>query len=61
MKAVYKIMNNQDKVTTKQVYCIRYITDLGKGFCAMQIIPCACTRCVKQLPNPWLPNRYKTL
>ena len=56
MKAVYKILNNKYKVTMKRFYHIRYNTDLDKGFCAMQQIPCACTGCVEQLPKPWLPN-----
>ena len=61
MKDVYKITNNQDKVTMKYFYHIRCDPDLGKGFCAMRRIPCACTGCVEKLPNPWLPKRYKTL
>ena len=35
MKAVYKIVNNQDKVTMKQFYHIRCDPDLDEGFCAM--------------------------
>ena len=35
MKAVYKILNNQYKVTMKQLYHIGYDPDLGVGFCAM--------------------------
>ena len=35
MKAVYKILNNKDKVTMKHFYHIRCDPDLGKGFCAM--------------------------
>ena len=61
MKAVYKILYNQDKVTTKHFYHIRCDTDLGKGFCDMRRIPCACTGCYEQLSNPWLPNRDKNL
>ena len=61
MKDVYKILNNQDKVTMKHFYHIRCDTDLGKGFCAMQQIPCACTGYVEQLSNSWLPNLDKTL
>ena len=61
MKAVYKIPNNQDRVTMKQLYHIRCDTDLGKSFCDMQRIPCDCNGCVKQLSNPWLTNRDKTL
>ena len=47
MKAVYKILNNQDKVTMKHFYHIRYDPDLDKGFCAIRHIPCACTGCVE--------------
>ena len=61
MKAVYKILNNQDKVTMKHFYHIRCDPDLDKGFCAMRRIPCACTGCVEQLSKPWLPNLDKTL
>ena len=61
MKAVYNILNNPDKVTMKQFYHIRCNTDLDKGFCAMQRIHCACTECVEQLSNPWLPNVDKNL
>ena len=60
MKDVYKILNNQDKVTMKNVYHIRFNPDLDKGFCAMQHTPCACTGCVEQLSKPWLPNLDKT-
>ena len=35
MKAVYKILNNQNKVTMKHLYHIRCDPDLDKGFCAM--------------------------
>ena len=61
MKDVYKILNNQDKLTMKHFYHIRCDTDLGEGFCDMQLVPCACTGCGEQLSNPWLPNRDKTL
>ena len=61
MKDVYKIMNNQDTVTMKHFYHIICYPDLGKGFCAMQHIPCACTGFVEQLSNPWIPNMDKTL
>ena len=27
----------------------------------MRCIPCACTGCVEQISNPWLPNLDKTL
>ena len=52
-------MNNQDKVTMKHSCHIRYDPDLDKGFCAIRHIPCACTGCVEQLSNPWLPNLDK--
>ena len=61
MKAVYKILNNRDKVKMKHFYHIRCDPDLGKGFCDMRRIPCACTGWVEQLFNTWLPNRDKTL
>ena len=35
MKAVYKILNNKDKVTMKRFYHIIWDPDLDKGFCAM--------------------------
>ena len=59
MKAVYKILNNQDKVTMEHFYHIICDPNLDKGFCAMWRIPCACTRRVEQLPKPWLPNLDK--
>ena len=46
MKAVYKILNNKDKVSMKHFYHIRWDTELGEGFCSMRRIPCACTGCV---------------
>ena len=61
MKAVYKIMNNQDKVTIQHFYHIQCDPDLCKGLYTMRHIPYACTGCVEQLSNPWSPNRYKTL
>ena len=61
MKAIYNILNNQYKVTMKHFYHIRCYPDLGEGFCAIRRIPCACTGCVEQLSNPWLPNLDKTL
>ena len=61
MKAVYKIKNNQDKVTTKHFYHIRCDTDLEEGLYAMLCITCACTRSVEQISNPWLTNLDKTL
>ena len=54
MKAVYNILNNQDKVTMKQFYHIICNPDLYEGFCAMRRIPCDCTRCVEQSLKPWL-------
>ena len=41
MKAVYKILNNKDKVTMKHFHHIRCNPDLDEGFCAMRRIPCA--------------------
>ena len=35
MKAVYNILNNQDKVTMKHFYHIRCDPDLDKGLCVM--------------------------
>ena len=52
MKAVYNILNNQDKVTMKQFYHIRCYPDLYKGFCALRRITCSCTGCVENFPNP---------
>ena len=60
MKAVYKILNNKDKVKMKFFYHIRCDPDLEEGFCVMQHIPYACTGCVEQLSNTWLPNLDKT-
>ena len=60
MEAVYKIVNNQDKVTMKHFYHIICNPDLDEGFCAMQHIPCAYTGCVGQLSKPKLPNLDKT-
>ena len=45
----------------KHYYHIRCDPDLNKGFCAMRHITGACTGCVEQLPNPWLPNLDKNL
>ena len=59
MKAVYKILNNKDKVSMKHFYHIRCNPELGEGFCAMRRIPCACYGCVEQLSKPWLPNLEK--
>ena len=61
MKAVYNILNIQDKVTMKCFHNIRCHPDLDKGFCVMRLIPCACTGCVEQLSNTWLHNLNKTL
>ena len=58
--AVYKILNNKDKVSTKQFYHIKCDHDLDEGFCAMRQIHCAYTGCVEQLSKPWLPNLEKT-
>ena len=56
MKAVYKILNNKDKLSTKHFYNIRCDPELGECFCAMRRIPFACSECVEQLSKPWLPN-----
>ena len=61
MKAVYKIMNNQDKVTIKHFCHIICDPDLCKGFYYMQLLPCSCTGRVEELSNPWLTNLDKTL
>ena len=61
MKAVYKILNNQDKVTMKHFYHIRCDPGLDKGFFVMQSVPCACTGFVEKISNPCLPNLDKTL
>ena len=61
MKAVYNILNNQDKVTKKHFYHIRCHPDLGEGFCAILCVPCTCYGCVEQLYNTWFPNLDKTL
>ena len=44
----------------KHFYHIRCDPELGKGFCAMRRIPCACSRRVEQLSKPWLSNLGKT-
>ena len=59
MKAVHKIMNNQDKFAMKQFYHIICDPDLETNLYAMQRIPCSCTGCVEQISNPWLPNLDK--
>ena len=61
MKDVYKIMNNQDKVTMNFFYHIRCDPDLDEGFCAMRRITCACTGCVEKLSKHWLTNLDKNL
>ena len=61
MKAVYKILTNQDKVTMKYFNNIKCDPDLGEDFCAMWRIPCDCTGCVERISNPWWPNLDKTL
>ena len=43
----------------KHFYHIRCDPDLCKGLCDMRRITCACTGCVEQLSNTWLPNRDK--
>ena len=59
MKAVYKILNNKDKVSMKHFYHIRCDPELDGGLCAMRHIPCACTGCFEQLSKPWLNNLEK--
>ena len=61
MKTVYKIMNNQDKVTMENFYHIRCDPELDEGFFDIQHIPCDCNRCVEQLSKTWLTNLDKTL
>ena len=61
MKAVYKILNNQYKVTITLFYHIRCDPDVDGGFYDMRRIPCACSGYVEQLSNTWLPNLDKTL
>ena len=60
MEDVYNILNDQDKVTMKHFYLIRYDHDLDKGLCPMRSMPCACTGCVEQLSKSWLHNLDKT-
>ena len=45
----------------KQFYRVRCDPDLYEVVCAMQRIPCACTRGVEQISKPWLTNLDKTL
>ena len=61
MEAIYKILNSQDEVKIKHFYHIRCNPNLDIGFCDMRRIPCACTECVEQLSNYWLPNLDETL
>ena len=61
MKAIYKILNNPDKVTIKHFYHIRCDHDLDNCLCPMQSIPFDCTGFVEKLSKPWLPNLDKTL
>ena len=61
MKALYKMMNNHDKVTMKHFYHIICDPGLGEVFCAMQRILFNFTGGVGKLPNAWLPNLDKTL
>ena len=44
----------------KHFYHIRCNPDLGEGFCAMRLIPCACSGCVEKLSKTWLPKLGKT-
>ena len=60
MMAVYKILNNKDKVSMKHFYHIIFDPELGEGFCAMRRITCASTGCVEQLSKPWSTNLEKT-
>ena len=61
MNAVYKILDNQEKVTMKHFFHIICYPYLDKGLCVIQNVPSACTGCVEKLSNTWLPNLYKTL
>ena len=54
-------MNNQDTVTMKHSYHIRWDPDSYQGFCAIRRIPCACTGCVERLLITWLDNLDKTI
>ena len=60
MKAVYKILNNKDKVSMKHFYHIRCDPELGEGFCTMLRLPCAYNGFVEQLSKLLLPNLGKT-
>ena len=61
MRAVYNILNNQDKVTMKHFYHIRCDPYLDEGLCDMRLVPDACTGCVEQLSKPGLHNLDKNL
>ena len=61
MKAVYKILNNQDKVTMKYFYQMICDPDLDKVLCDMRCISCACNGCVETISKPWLSSLDKTL
>ena len=61
MNDVYKIMNNQDKVTMKHFYHIICAPNLDENLFAMRRIPWTFTGCVEQLYNPWLTNFDKPL
>ena len=60
MKAVYNILNNQDKVTMKHVYRIIYVPGFDEDFCDMRCIPCAFTAFVEKLSKLCLPNLIKS-
>ena len=49
MKAFYKILNNQEKVTMKYFYNIRCDPDLDEVFCDMRCMHFDCTGCVEKL------------
>ena len=59
MKAVYKILNNKDKVSMNHFYHIRCDPELGEGFFAMRRITCDFSVCVEQLSKSWLPHLKK--
>ena len=61
MKAVYKILNHQDRVTIKHFNYIRCNHNLDEGFCAMQRILCACNWFVRKMSKLWFPNLDETL
>ena len=45
----------------KHFYRLGCDPDLDEGLCAMQRIPCACTKCVEDISKPWLHILDKTL